>query len=549
MSGRKFSVVANNIIWIGLLIVLLTFLVAAAWYFISSVDLSGAADGKPAASKRDKNMVVIAGRQEPAGLNPYTCNAYSTALLGDIIYSGLVTYDDKGLAVADVALDVPTLANGGLSADGATVTYRLRPGIKWTDGKELSSNDVLATWRFIMSSKKAISRKGYERIQSIETPDAGTVVLHFGKYYSEYGTLFPVILPAHILSANPDALERTPVGTGPYKLTEWLLGDCLMLTANDDYFGGKPKIKDMKYKFIGENELLLAQLKSGEMDLAADVNLQLLGVVKDIKGYDVKLQPTLALERLDINCQNTILSDSKVRQALALTIDKQHICDTILSGAGTSTASYVAPFSTLHNAAIVSERNLPAARKLLEQNGWMVGSDAVYAKNGVRLEASIMLDSDNALRTVLAENIASSFRDLGVDVKLVKLPGKDVFAALRAGKYQVALYTMMMYPDYAPSALWSSGAIPADKNGNYGLNYPRCLDIRIDTLLAGAATPQSEAKLSSDMQTLQKYLAEDMPTVPLYYYQSVNVMRKELKNFAPGLLGVAAYRNAHLWEW
>ncbi|MFA6074876.1 MAG: peptide ABC transporter substrate-binding protein [Negativicutes bacterium] len=546
--SRKLANATENIVWIGLMIIIIAIIGAALMYF-QPWKLLLVEEHKVKLEQRDVNSITIAGKFEPAGLNPYTSSYYSTVLLAKLLYSGLVEFDEKSNPEADLVEIVPSSDNGGVSADGKTVTYKLRKDVLWSDGQPFGAKDVIETWKYIMSSKKVNRRVGYDQITTIDLVDDNTVAVHFKQYYPEYLTLFPVILPAHLLTGNPEKIEREPVGTGPYMLKEWMLGDCLMLAANDNYFKGKPKIGIAKVKFIGETKLLLAQLKAGKLDIAPDIDLQQLGLLKTFKDYSLVLQPTLELERLDFNTDSPLFKDEKIRCAIALAVDKKYICKNLLNDAVILSANYVAPFSELYNAEVVDKYDVQAAKTLLADNGWSPGIDGVLTKAGVRLSFGLSVNAKDINRMVIAENIASGLREIGIEAVIVKVPDETFAKTITAGNFQMTLYTIMMYPDFGGDMLWSSTQVPTAANGYSGRNFSRFKDPRIDKLFQEIAGSQSIAGRKTNVLQVQKYLSEAMPSIPLFYYQSVNMVRKELKNFKPGAVFASEYRNAYLWQW
>jgi peptide/nickel transport system substrate-binding protein len=188
-------------------------------------------------------QLVYGSLQEPNNLNPLLSDLLSTAEVSSLIFSGLVLTNDKGEWVADLATEVPTRRNGGVSPDGLTVTYKLRSGVTWQDGAAFTSADVKYTWETIMNRKvNVISRDGFDKIAAVDTPDSNTVVIRFKEYYAPYLTLFSVILPKHILEnagdLNSAAFNRAPIGTGPFKLKEWRIAEAIILEANPKYFRG-----------------------------------------------------------------------------------------------------------------------------------------------------------------------------------------------------------------------------------------------------------------------------------------------------------------------
>ena len=270
---------------------------------------------------------------------------------------------------------------------------------------------------------------------------------------------------------------------------------------------------------------------------------------KAINGYALSLQPTLELERLDFNLDNSLLKDEKIRAAIALVIDKKHICQSLLNGAVLQTANYIAPYSALYNAEIDDKRDVPAAKALLSGAAWVPGADGIMTKAGVRLSFGLSVSDDDVNRMVIAENIVASLREIGVEATIVKIPAKNFTNLMTTGNFQAALYTFMMYPDFSGNLLWSSQQIPAATNGYSGKNFSRLKDLRIDKLFSEISGPRIAGSEKPNVLLIQKYLSVAMPGVPLFYYQAANVVRNDLKNFKPGTVFASEYRNAYLWEW
>ncbi|MGL5513705.1 MAG: ABC transporter substrate-binding protein, partial [Sporomusa sp.] len=157
--------------------------------------------------------------QEPDTLNPLLSDLLATAEVGRLVFSGLVSTNDKGEWLPDLATDVPTTTNGGVTPDGLRITYRLRQGVTWHDRVPFTAEDVKFTWQLIMNRKiNIVSRDGYDRISAVETPDPNTVIVKFREYYAPYLTLFTTILPKHRLETagdiNKAPFNRAPIGTG-----------------------------------------------------------------------------------------------------------------------------------------------------------------------------------------------------------------------------------------------------------------------------------------------------------------------------------------------
>ncbi|MBV7332427.1 hypothetical protein KFU94_30210 [Chloroflexi bacterium TSY] len=187
---------------------------------------------------------------------------------------GLLFLDAEGNWIGELATEVPSVANGMVAPDGSQVTYNLREGITFHDGSSVTAADVKATWEAIMSPDNTpITRLGYDKIESIETPDDLTVIVNFSEPFASWKILFDFVLPAHIIEENSPGLDesramRTPIGFGPFKIVQWKPGEFIEYEAFDDYWQGRPNIDKFFIVIYPSTEALLAALEVGEVDIA-----------------------------------------------------------------------------------------------------------------------------------------------------------------------------------------------------------------------------------------------------------------------------------------
>ncbi len=218
---------------------------------------------------------TIAQQREPRALNPALENGTSATEWSLLLFSYLVKYDDRGQIVGDIATQVPTPANGGISADGRTITYHLRRGVRFADGTPLTAADCV--WSIDAVNNRANnvqSRNGYDLIDRAEAPNATTLVLHLKKPFAPLITIvlapqgFP-ILPKHVLSSLPDfnniGFNSQPLGSGPYVVTHWARGDRVQLRANPYYWQGKPKIGRLDIQFVPSPQTAINLLQTHEI--------------------------------------------------------------------------------------------------------------------------------------------------------------------------------------------------------------------------------------------------------------------------------------------
>lgn len=499
-------------------------------------------------------QLVYGSLQEPNTLNPLLSELLATAEVGSLIFSGLVITNDKGAWIPDLAAEVPTLQNGGVSRDGLTITYKLRSDVAWHDGSRFTADDVKFTWQTIMNSKvNIVSRDGYDKIKAIDTPDQSTVIIRFKEYYAPYLTLFRTVLPKHALETADDinkaSFNRSPVGTGPFKFKEWRLAEAVVLEANTAYFRGKPNLDRIIYKVLPDSNVMLIQLKAGEVDIVSNVPFAQLDQVKDISGVQAVTTPNMIWEHLDFNLDNPIFQDGRVRQAIALGIDKQALIANVLKNAAIPAVGDQSPLSWAYNPVAKQEvRDVNAARELLEQAGWKIGDGGVFVKDGSRLAFSLSFPTGNRSREIVASVIVQQLKDVGIAVELKPIDAKIFFGDfLKSRGFETAMYAWVAGIDPDNLNLWSSKKIPSSQNGYEGQNYPGWRNAEIDALTEqGVRTIDIEGRKQIYWR-IQDIIVQEHPVVPLYFRSNIEAVKKTVVNFHGNPTPAGNPWNA--WQW
>lgn len=499
-------------------------------------------------------QLVYGSLQEPNTLNPYLSDFLATAEVSSLIFSGLVVTNDKGEWVPDLAVEVPTLQNGGVSQDGLTVKYKLRPGVVWHDGIAFTAEDVRFTWQTIMNSKvNVVSRDGYDKILSIETPDQNTVIVRFKEYYAPYLSLFSSILPKHVLQSsgdiNKDSFNRAPIGTGPFKFKEWRLAEAVVLEANTAYYRGKPNLDQIIYKVVPDNNIMLTQLKSGEIDVFTNIPFSQVDQVKGIEGVKVITTPNMIWEHLDFNLDNQLFQDVRVRQAIALGIDKQAIITNVFKNAASPAMGDQSPLSWGYNpTAKPILRDVDAARSMLLQAGWKQGTDGIFAKDGRKLAFSLNVPSGLKTREIVAQTISQQLKEVGIQVDVVVVDTKKFFGeVLKNRGFDTAMYAWVAGVDPNNLALWHSKKIPSRANQYEGQNYSGWRNSEVDTLVEqGARTVNIESRKQIYFR-IQDLITQECPVVPLYFRTNIDVIKNNVENYHSNPTPAGNLWNA--WQW
>jgi len=404
------------------------------------------------------DTVRIGLYEEPDTLNPVISQMSFSADIFQLVFDGLIRFDEHGQPVPDLARELPSLANGGISRDGRTLTYHLMPKARWHDGVPVTARDVIFTWHQIMSrANNTPTRVGYDRIVRIDAPDPHTVQIRLDAPYPPALYLFKnasqgAILPEHALrnykSLNRIPFNTSPLGSGPYVLERWQHGNEMRFQANHQYFRGAPKIEHVVARFVPDQNTMLSQIRTHEVDLYYDLPPLQAEQLRGAAGIALQSTSTLKWEHLNFNTKRPPLDERDVRLALCYAVDEDGLYAKIYHGYGRKAPTHFNPdFGwgdlTLQHYPYDRAR----ANALLEAAGWKRGAGGIRRKNGLPLSFTISTVTGVKAREAIEVFLQSDWRALGADVTVKNYPAATLFAPaaaggmLQAGKTDVALFT------------------------------------------------------------------------------------------------------------
>jgi peptide/nickel transport system substrate-binding protein len=423
---------------------------APLWFAIAAIVLSGCARLAATGPQGGHHPWTLPGTvrigmyEEPDTLNPVTSQMAFSSDVMQLIYDGLMRYDEKGHVVPDLAREIPSVANGGISRDGLTITYHLMPAARWHDGVPLTARDVIFTWHAIMNkANNTPTRVGYDRITSMDAPDPHTVRVHFKKPYAPAIYLFRclaqgAILPEHLLGRLPDinraAFNGKPVGSGPYVFTRWSHGSEMEFTANHAYFRGVPKIEHVVIKFVPNQNTLVGEMLAHELDMAYGFPPLLAQRVENVPDIGIASTSTLHWEHLNFNTRRPPLDDVVVRRALCSAIDEKTIYRDFYHGFGRMAPTHFNPdFGWGDPKIAYLPFDVRGASDALERDGWKLGSDGFRYKHGQKLAFDLSTVAGVKNREAIEVFLQSAWRAIGADVAIRNYQAAMLFEPAAAG--------------------------------------------------------------------------------------------------------------------
>ena len=497
--------------------------------------------------------ISVGSAVEPETWNPFLSEQMAVQEVGRLLFAGLLLQNDKGEWIPDLATVVPTSENGGISGDGLTITYRLKPNLKWQDGQSLSARDVQFTFDFIMRNRGRVAwREGYEKIQSIAAPDDSTVIIRLSEPYAYVYHLFPNVLPRHRSADFADTqtqnFNRLPVGSGPFILKEWRRGDALVFAPNPLYHQGRPLLEALTYKFVTDRQIVLSQLKIGEVDIVNNIGFDQLDQVRAVTGVNTFITTGTIWEHLDFNLDLPLFADLRVRQAIALSIDRRDLIEKTLKNAAFPAYTDVHPLSWAYLALPHQPvRNLQQAKELLTASGWKPGYDGIQTLAGRRLSFTLLLPDGDKPRLAVAEAIALQLREAGIEMRVQRIAAKTFFGdILPARRFEAVLFAWVNSSEPNPYDFWHSRRIPGAGNRGVGKNYAGWKLAEVDALLENEQRTRNQDSRRDLLRRLQEKLVAETPIIPLYYRAEIAAAKRSVANFKPNPFSGNFW---NVWEW
>ncbi|MBV8152081.1 MAG: peptide ABC transporter substrate-binding protein [Candidatus Eremiobacteraeota bacterium] len=498
----------------------------------------------------------IADLADPDRFNPLLSTMDLTEHLSALVYSTLVIADDRGRLIGDLATDVPSLANGGVSRDGKTVVYHLRSGVTWHDGQRFTSRDVAFTWRQVMNPRNNVfHREGYEDVARVDTPNDLTVVVHLKRRSPPFVTRFftslqegaKVILPEHLLrgqaTINESPFNAAPVGTGPFRFVRWDRGRGIEFAAYDRYFRGRPKIDRIRYVVVPDSNTILNETRSGEIDLP-QVATNLYTLYERIPGVVANLSPWNAENVIPLNSARPGLRHVEVRQAIARAIDYQAIIEKVTHGVGEIARDIIPPNAIGYVANPPYPYDPAGARRLLEAHGWKLGADGIRSKGNERLDFVFYVSTGSSNASAIAVQVQAWLRAIGIGITVKTSPYNQIFAydgPIQTGRYDMANYSYTLPWD--PDNLIYLGC---DKFPYRGENTFRYCDPIVDAGERRGLTTDDPKERAAIYAPVERRIRETVPYIPLYLLRRPVAHKAALTHFSSAP-SITEWWNA--WEW
>lgn len=434
---------------------------------------------------------------------------------------------NDGLFKTNAELEVvPNLVETYEQPDDTTYIFHLRKGVKFHDGQVLTSDDVVYSYKSIMDGTvKSAFRGAFDRVEEIKALSPGTVRMKLKEPYAPFLTLLGIgIVPRAYAAKMGDEYASHPMGTGPYKFVKFVPDSLLLLAANDKYFGDVPKVKNLKFDIIKDDNVRVLKLLKGDVDLIQNaVPPMLLNKLAEDKHIDRKEDTGVTVSYLGFNLTDPTLSNEKVRKAIAYALDRDAIISHRFQGLAVKANSILAPENWAYDKNLKGYDFDPnKAKRLLDRAGYPdPDGDGPGKRFGL-----VYKTSTNKERVDIAQMIAHQLEKVGIGIRVEPYEWGKFYSDIKKGNFQ--MYSLSwslltepdMFYDVCHSSQWSPG----------GVNRNRYKNSEVDKLVEEGRVAMSRERRKEVYAKVQELVLDELPYVPLWYEKNVVVYRDDLRN-------------------
>lgn len=487
--------------------------------------------------------------QDAKSLDPLLASNTIDGFITRFMFEPLLSANPQGEPVPMLAAQVPSRANGGISADGLTIVYRLRANAKWTDGTPVTSRDVRFSWQAIVNPQNnAVSRNGYDDVARIDTPDARTVVVHLKKPFAPFISTFFAesdqpygVVPAHVLeryaNINQVAFNSAPtVSDGPFRFVRWVHGDRIVMAANDGFFMGKPHLRSIVIHVVPDENTSVTLLRTHAIDYMFQPSIATYPQLRHLPGVRLVWVDMNAYEGMAFNTRHKPFDDPRVRLAVAYAIDKAELVRDLTYGQDKIATEDLPDWMWANNPALRPlPHDLAKARSLLRSAG-------------VKLPLNVVLVTDTANVTHKREAvlIQAMLHQAGIAAEVKTYPGDLLYAPAGAGgivhggNFDLALWPWYAGTDPDNSSQFTCAFMPPN-----GYNDARYCNPQMEALQKTALAHYDRPTRERAYHAIEALLARDNPLLFFWWQRQQEAISPSVKGFAPN----PVVESWNAWEW
>ena len=522
------------------------------------------------ASAQGGGTLTIGMSQFPSTLHPSMAASTAKSYVLDMARRPITAHDQDWELICMLCTELPTLENGGAvlettpeGSEGIALTYTLQPDAVWGDGTPVTTDDVVLAWEIGRHPQSAYDNlELFRSIYAVDVIDERTFTLHVDRVRHDYNQVNDLrILPAHleraVFEADPLGYpDRTLYNTdptssglyhGPYRVVEFESGAYVVLEPNETWYGAPPHFDRIVVRTIENTAAMEANLLSGAIDMIAGelgltLDQALAFEARNGDQFNIFYQPSLIYEHIDLNLDNPLLADRRVRQGLLYAIDRQTMTERLFQGQQLVATTNVSPLDWTYSDDVRQyPYNPERAAELFAAAGFSDIRDGIrHNAAGEPLAFTLMTTAGNRTRELVAQVLQSQWREAGVDITIRNEPARVFFGGtLSERRFEaMAMFAWVSSPESVPRTTLHSDHIPTPVNNWAGQNYSGFANAAMDTLIEATEIELDRERRGELWRWIQRIYAEELPVLPLYYRSNAFMLPHWLDGVRPtGHLG------------
>jgi peptide/nickel transport system substrate-binding protein len=512
-----------------------------------------------------KKVATIIYTQEFDSLAPLYTSMWFSWTTWQMYLHWAWEFDENNEPFPRLVKEIPSVENGGISADGRVITMKLRDDIKWSDGTPVTADDFIFTWEMAVSTSNTVATQyPYDMIESVTAPDPQTVVTTFTDPFAPWlANLWHGILPAHILRPvyeadgtidNADWLRNPTVGCGPFVFAEWESGSYARFVRNENYWGKPAKLDEIFIRFVPDDASQVAALKAGDAEMGTFIAYSDIPALKDA-GLNIMTEPNGYSEWMFLMVneeKSPALWDVNVRKAIALALDRESIVRDLLLGLPKVPASFWDALPYYNDPPLTNYPYDPEQSKaLLDAAGWVdTNGDGIREKDGVDLEishATTIREVRQDTQAIMQQQLAA----VGIKLDIVPVDDTLYFASYAdngpaaRGEYDIQEWSDgPLFPD-PDLYYWLCDQIPSDENPT-GENWFYICDEELDALIKLQSTQVNAAERQKTITKINQLFYDKVYIIGLWQDPDVYALNPRLLNVK--FSGVTMFFNIAEWD-
>lgn len=507
---------------------------------------------------QEGGTLVFGADQEIAGFN--TGTSKDNTLAGGQIMR--MVWSSAFRARPDFSMEPYAVASASVvSEDPFTVEWKIRPEANWSDGTPVSADDFEYFWQMCNGSQEeadCATTSGYDLITTFDKPDPKTFRTEFSQGYVDYQGIFTNVPPSHIAKERAQAGDLVAawntafdtdaaVSNGPFMVSEYEKGESLTLVRNDKFWGKKPSLDRIIFRFLPESLTQPDALRNAEVKMIyPQPQLDQVEIVEELPGVHSEINFGPTFEHLTFNFNNEFLKIREVRQAIAAGVDRGAIVERLMK-----------PFSDkaaqLDNRVLVAtqkgyeahgseyaKRDVAKAKGFLQKAGFTEGAGGVFEKDGKPLRLRLSTTAENDLRTAQGVLVQAQLKEVGFDIRIENFPSASLGPTLSEGNFDIINFAWVGTP------FPSSGAYQIYESKS-GSNFGKYVNTNLDKMMLEALGVTDEAKRTELLNTIDETLWTDLPNLPLYQKPTFLAYSEEFVNISDNTTTESPFWNAEEW--